>query len=156
MSQHCCGCAGAEQADKIRCSVTSWGSQSCAHGQVFSWGAQDAFPLLTQSTCSPRPGKWSRQGSCLQQQSKLGHYCALVSPSATLGKIWISPGSPESLGRDLTVHGLFDTVIASVQTSKKIINSPVCSGLLHPNYRLVMCLLTWEMVLSPFLLDWWG
>lgn len=70
------------------------------------------------STCSPGPGKGSREGSCLQQQSRLGHLCALVSPSATLGKTWIPPGSPESLGRDFTVHGLFDIVIASVQASK--------------------------------------
>lgn len=112
---------------------------------------------LSPSTCSPGPGKWSRQGSCLQRQSKLGHFCALVSPSATLGKTWILPGSSESFGRDLTVHGLFNIVIACVQASKKIINSHVCSGLLHPNYRLVVCLLTWEMVFSPFpLWDRWG
>lgn len=37
------GSAGAEQDDKIRCSVTGWGSQSCAHQQLLSWGSQDVF-----------------------------------------------------------------------------------------------------------------
>lgn len=72
--------------------------------------------LRSPSTRSPGPGKWNRQGSCLQQQSKLGHFCAL---QCHLLSHWVRHGHPQGslslLGETLQCT---DCVILSLQVCR--------------------------------------
>lgn len=137
--------------------LCSWAVPLLGISGCFSMTIPECGHWLSPSTCSPGPGK-EQTGILLPAAEQTGTpLCFAVPPPATLGKTWMPPGIPESLGRDLTVHRLFHAVTASVQDSQKILDSPVCSALLHPNHRLVVCPLTWERVFSPFpLWDRWG
>lgn len=84
--------------------------------RMFSMTIPERGCRHSPSTRSPGPGKWSRQGSCLQQQSKLGHFCAL---QCHLLSHWVRHGHPQGslslLGETLQCT---DCVILSLQVCR--------------------------------------